>query len=200
MKKYKDNTLRNYKITTIKEVEKRLKVIEKTDDRFIDVKMYKSDTQFINNLATAIIKREKNFQIFLSSLAEISLSEQYKYNILECLNTIKEIFKENNIDSLPSFIFVHNIFVEYKYTDFSIEIKKITHIIETHKNNKILHNKINQHIKQEDYNILINEEVMLKILKSSLIDERQEIQNIEKQEKINSVIEQYYKSFTEIRK
>lgn len=199
MKKYKDIKLSNYKITTIKDVEKRLKALEKEDDKFTD-KIFKSDKQLINDLKTNFIKNEKNFQIFISYLAEISISEKYKYNTLECLNTIKDIFKENNIDSLSYFIYIHNMFLKYKYTDLSIELKKITHIIEPHKNNKIFLNKINQYIKQEDYNILINEESMLKILKSSLIDERQEIQNKEKQEKINSVIEQYYKSFTEIRK
>ncbi|MBD5405709.1 hypothetical protein HDR59_04140 [bacterium] len=200
MKKYKDNTLSNYKITTIKEVKKRLKQLEKEDYIILGKETYELDKQLTKELKSSLISNEKNFQSFIYSLAKISVSEEYKYNTLDCLNTIKEIFKENNIDSLSSFIYIHATFIKYKYTDLSIELKKITHIIETHKNNKTFIDKINQYIKKEEFIILLNEELMLETLHSSLIENKIITQEKAEQEKVNNIVSQYYESFKEIRK
>lgn len=197
MKKHKDVPIYNY--SSFDDVEKRIQTLEKWyyKDPVDDI-VSKYDRENIRNLKNSFIADDGEFQRFFSSLAEISLSKQYKYNILECLNTLKKIFEENFIDCLSSFIYIHNKFVECKHKDLSIVLKTITNIVNANKSNNNFMKKISDYIMKEEYYILLNERVMLTELYSSFYDNVQQEEQKEKQKKIDDIFSKYYEDFKKI--
>ena len=200
MKKYKDVPRYNY---TIKDIQKRMDVLETLPSSFENNNMpfYLIDNtdetiNYVNSIKEDFIKKEDAFQAFFSSLAGLTVSGKYKYDIIICLSTIKEVFDSYNIDTLSSFIYIRKLFIENPDADLSIVLRTIANIIEANKDNSRFLNCIKEAI-SKGYFWFMEERSML-IAWQFCFYEEEDKKAKEKQKKINDITSKYYEDFKQI--
>ena len=202
MKKYKDVPRYNY---TIKDIQKRMDILETLPSSFENNNMpfsliYHTDEtiNYVNSIKEDFIKKEDAFQAFFSSLAELTVSGKYKYDIIICLSTIKEVFDSYNIDVLSSFIYIRKLFIENPDADLSIVLRTIANIIEANKDNSRFLNCIKESISEGYYFWLMEERSMLIAWQLCFYEEEKDKKAKEKQIKINDITSKYYEDFKQI--
>lgn len=202
MKKYKDVPNYNY---TIKDIQKRMDVLETLPTSFENNNMPFSlidptdkTINYVNRIKEDCIKKEDAFQDFFSSLAELTVSGKYKYDIITCLGTIKGVFDSYGIDTLSSFIYIRKLFIENPEKDLSIVLRTIANIIEANKDNSRLLNSIKEAISEGYYFWLMEERSMLIAWQLCFYEEEEDKKAKEKQKKINDITSKYYEDFKQI--